>query len=121
MKNLIAGLLEITVRKEGEQMLMEWLGQSDEKEPSEKVYGYLENFIKDFEEKQLVVKFDRLEYMNSSTIPLIVRFFKSLNTAEIESLITYSMESKWQSPSFRALEKFVKMLPYVTIKGNLPE
>ena len=118
MDNLTSGSLEIKISKDSNRMVMTWLGQSDARNPSVDLNPYLDNVVSGLKNSELLVKFDDLEYMNSSTVPPIIQFLKKLNTSEIKTLITYDSKSKWQAASFKALETFSGMLKFITVKAN---
>ena len=66
---------------------------------------------------EVVIEFNGLQYMNSSTVPPIIQLIKLLNENEVETLITYSKEAKWQLASFKALEKLSLLMEHITVKG----
>lgn len=119
MKNLSSDKLSININADGGKVLMTWLGQSDSRNPSTALNPYFESLINDLKACELTIRFDDLEYMNSSTVPPIIKFLKTLNNNEITTIITYDTEKKWQAASFKALETFSGMLNYITVKGSL--
>lgn len=97
---------------------MTWLGQSDSRNPAIEINPYLDSLLDELKAFELIIKFDDLEYMNSSTVPPIIQFLKKLNTNEVKTLITYNTEKKWQAASFKALETFSSILNFITVKGS---
>ena len=97
---------------------MTWLGQSDSRNPASELNPYLDQLVDELKSCELTIKFNDLEYMNSSTVPPIIQFLKKLNTSEVTTLITYNAASKWQAASFKALETFSGILNHITVKGN---
>ena len=118
MDNFTSGSLTVNISLYGKKAFMTWLGQSDSRNPANELNPYLDGLIDELKTFELTVKFNDLEYMNSSTVPPIIYFLKKLNTNEIKTLITYNMGKKWQTASFKALETFSGMLNFITVKGS---
>jgi len=118
LENFASGALKININIEDKKAFMTWLGQSDSRNPASELNPYLDSLVDELKTAELTIKFNDLEYMNSSTVPPIIQFLKKLNTSEIKTLITYNAESKWQAASFKALETFSGILNYITVKGN---
>lgn len=117
MKSFHNGYLNITVKKDQDQITMGWYGLSDEKNVTDKLAEYLDSIIPELKGAPLVIQFNELEYMNSGTIPPFIKFLKSLNTEGIDTVVTYAKNSEWQVLSFKALEKFATLLPHICVKG----
>ena len=117
MENFDHGSLKIVVNTRGKYVTMSWIGQSDAKNPQELLTPYLTGLIEDLEKKNLTIEFNRLEYMNSSTVPPIVQFLKKLDTNGIKTVVKYDMQSSWQRASFRGLEAMAMMLENVGVEG----
>ncbi len=116
MENFEKGSLTISLIKSGNTMIMDWNGQSDDRDPSALLDPYFDRIIDDLKGIDLTIKFEKLEYMNSSTVQPIVLLLKKLNTHEIKTFITYDTTSKWQTASFKALKAFSSMLPSISIQ-----
>lgn len=116
MKNFKQGLLEIRVNKENDtHVTMDWVGQSDERNPAATLDPYLETIIDDLKGVDLHIEFSHLEYMNSSTVQPIILFFKKLNNAEIKTQVTYNSDLKWQAATFKALKSFSSLLNHIRV------
>ena len=101
---------------EGNNTFMTWLGQSDSRNSDRELNPYLDSLIEELKAAELTIKFSDMKYMNSSTVPPIIRFLKKLDTKGIKTLIIYNAESKWQATSFKALENFSEVLSCITVK-----
>ncbi len=86
MENFDNGSLKIIMNKRGKYVTMSWNGQSDDKNPQEALTPYLDGLLEELEEKQLTIEYNRLEYMNSSTVPPVVQFLKKLDTDFVGSV-----------------------------------
>ena len=86
-----------------------FIGKSNERNPSKFISPILSDVLhqSDSGNKEIVLDFNELEYMNSSTITPIL---KILNTATREKnyriTIVYRQSLKWQDLSFSALKIF---------------
>ena len=61
------GNLEITIQ-EGDKNIMTWLGKSDARDPVQVLNNYFSGVIDKLKGKELEIHFEKLEYMNSSSI-----------------------------------------------------
>ncbi len=108
--------LKIVFNKSGNEVSMAWMGQSDERNPSEILNPYLAGLIESLVGQDLVIEFGKLEFMNSPTVPPIIQFIKKLDTNEIKTTIQYDSQSKWQCASFRALQPLTNKMSNITVK-----
>jgi len=118
MKNYEVGSLKIEVQEVDERVTMTWLGESDAREPSETLSPFLASLLKELSGKEILINYQQLAYMNSSTVPPIIHFIKNLDSDGIKTLIVYDAASKWQSASFKALETLSTVMPNITVKGE---
>jgi len=118
MRNYIGKSLQIMIDTQEDHIKMTWIGQSDDKNPAETLNPYIENLIDEFKDKTLIIAFEKLEYMNSSTVPPIIWFLKLLNQNQIDTEITYSAKTKWQSASFKALETLSLTMDTIRVTGK---
>lgn len=65
-----------------------------------------------------MVDFKKLEYMNSSTVPPLIRFINGLNVKGIKTMVNFDRNSRWQALSFKSLEIITMQMKYITIEGR---
>lgn len=118
MKDLKSGSLEIVMGSEGGIKVMSWIGKSDDANPKLFLNPYLDSLIDDLQNSKLTVNFKKLDYMNSSTVPPIVRFIKNLDANKVVTTIVYDEHSNWQPMSFKALETLAVMMTHITVRGE---
>jgi hypothetical protein len=114
--NLKDNALEI-ILEEGDTNTITWTGKSESRDPSAVLNPYFAEILNRLKGKELVVRFETLKYMNSSSVPPIIKLIKSLQEAGITAKITYDKNSRWQAASFKALETIVLSMPYITVQG----
>jgi anti-anti-sigma regulatory factor len=119
MKDFRHANLTITLNKIGNIVTMAWLGQSDAKDPASELTPYLQNVIEEVKGNQLTVKYNQLEFMNSSSVKTIIQFVTSLNMAGITTTVTYNTKSTWQRLSFEALKTFARKMEHITVQGEV--
>lgn len=117
MESLTAGNLTIEIAEKPERIVMKWLGKSDERDPSALISPFLDEIGKQIDSRSILVEFQKLEYMNSSTVPPIIQFMKNLSDLKIETTFTYDKSSNWQAASFKALETISRSLNSVKVEG----
>ena len=64
------------------------------------------------EHRDLELRFERLEYFNSSTISALVQFIRSAQRAGVRVAVVYDAKQRWQAMSFEALQR--AMRPFQT-------
>lgn len=115
--NLKDNDLEITLA-EGEINTITWIGKSEARDPSSIINPYFKSIFERLKGRPLEIRFEKLKYMNSSTVPPIIQLIKSLEESGITSTITYNRGSKWQVASFKALETIVRTMKHISVKGT---
>lgn len=110
--------LSIQMTKNGGHAVLKWRGQSGDRDPGARLTPYFSGLIPRLQGLELILAFENLEYMNSSTIPPIIGFMKQLDERGIQTRITYDAGSKWQSASFKALKTLAMMMPHIEVRGN---
>lgn len=118
MQNLQNVDLTINYTIEGDSVRIVWLGKSTEADPGSVLNPYLDEVIQEAKSNscKIVVDFSQLEYMNSSTIPPIMRMVTNMEKESIQGEIVYKGDLKWQVASFKALENVVKIRKFQSVK-----
>jgi len=96
----IVGDTSITIR---------FIGKSNERNPSKFISPILSDVLhqSDSGNKEIILDFKELEYMNSSTITPILKILdKATREKNYRITITYRQSLKWQDLSFSALKIF---------------
>lgn len=115
-----SNLLTLEVEENGSTIAIRFKGKSTEREPGTFILPILldalHNSIK--YDKKIVMNFESLEYMNSSTITPLIKILENAkdNTSSI-SLI-YRKSKKWQELSFSALKIFETKDQRIEISGK---
>jgi len=96
----IVGDTSITIR---------FIGKSNERNPSKFISPILSDVLhqSDSGDKEIILDFKELEYMNSSTITPILKILdKATREKNYRITIAYRQSLKWQDLSFSALKIF---------------
>jgi hypothetical protein len=103
-----SGKLTLEIEEGNSGININWIGKSDDRNPGNFIYPLLlENLKKGTESNMnLVLNFQNLEFMNSSTITPIVKILQEAKNGNSSVKIVYSNSLKWQELSFSALEIF---------------
>jgi hypothetical protein len=116
-KDVIIQNLTLSIRYNNNCTQLIWKGESDGKEPSQKLMPFINEFVNQASGKLKIV-FNELTYMNSSTIHPLIMLFKMLNEKNVKTEVTYNKNSKWQEASFKALQPLMKILTNITVVGT---
>lgn len=117
MKSLEYGDLKIEVNVLDSHIKVSWIGKCRTLNPEHILDTYLLKLSRFAAGKRLVVAFDNLESMNSSTVPPLLTFIKTLEDNSTESLFLYDDSEDWQRASFKPLSVIAGGYKYVKIKA----
>ena len=116
MSTFRVGKLQIITTKIGPSITMIWIGQSDTKEPSSELTPHLKTFVDEARGREATIKFNQLEFMNSSSVRVILEFISNLNAAGVPTIVTYDDKTTWQKSAFIPFEIFCRKLHNVTVR-----
>ena len=118
-RELSVGSLHIEILREGpEQLRMVWQGRSDERDPADFLNPFLMSSIELLSNELLVCDFRKLEFINPSTIPPIIRMIKQLHIDGKSARIVYDNSSSWHTASFSAFRVITDPMELIEISGE---
>ena len=117
MKKTNIGNLILALSKKNDSVSLEWTGESSEIDQTKELNLALDEILKEID-SELLIRFNDLEFMSSSTISSIILFIKKLDQKEINTTITYNKESEWQKSCFRAMTAISTILKHITVIEN---
>jgi hypothetical protein len=117
MNGLKVDNFEIKVLEQNDLVKLQWLGRSELRNPAEVLNPYLDSIVTKLKGKNIVVDYSKLEYMNSSTVPPIIKFIKSCNQNELNTKVHFDKNSEWQNASFKPLQTVCMVLKNVVVEG----
>ncbi|HZA50479.1 MAG TPA: hypothetical protein VE549_07050 [Myxococcaceae bacterium] len=118
-ENFNDGPLVLRLYETAEMVCLEWRGQSMAREPGKFLLPVLSKAL-DWglqRDKPLVIDFQQLEYLNSSTITPVIRILEHARRGHSRVRIVYNKSLKWQSLSFTALELFKTPDARIDVRG----
>jgi len=85
-----------------------WRGKSNSRHPGKVLDPYLSSLAEAAAGHGMKIEmhFEKLEYLNSSTVSSIIRFIRCAKEKDIELTIVYDESCNWQRLSFDALRIF---------------
>lgn len=118
-ESFVDGPLTLRLYETPDAVVLEWLGMSMAREPGLFVTPVLSKALDAGlqTKKRLVVDFQKLEYLNSSTITPIIRILEQARRGIHQVRVTYSKALKWQTLSFTALELFRTVDGRIDVQG----
>lgn len=111
--------LTLELRDDPAEVRVTWLGRSTSREPAEFIVPVLSRAVElgRLANKPVVLDFQPMSYMNSSTITPVIRLLgRALRTVNTVRVL-YKKELKWQELSFTALEVFQTPDHRIEIRG----
>jgi hypothetical protein len=111
--------LRINVNEYVDSISIEWTGKSIDRNPGKFITPILVNALSKTSQnkKRIVLDFQRLDYMNSSTITPIIKILDRAKRGSTRVTALYDKSLKWQDLAFSALEIFQTVDKRVEIKG----
>jgi len=115
-----SNLLTIEVEENGSTIIIRFKGKSTDREPGNFILPILleslHNSVK--YDKKIIMDFESLEYMNSSTITPLIKILENAkdNTSSIS--LVYQKTKKWQELCFSALKIFETKDQRIEISGK---
>lgn len=109
--------LKIDVTEVDNVVKVSWIGKCRTLNPEHILDTYLAQLTQFVKGKKLIVTFDKLDSMNSSTVPPLLTFIKTLEENCIESQFLYNDQEDWQRASFKPLSVIAGRYEYVKIKA----
>ena len=112
-------LLTIEVVEQDAQIDVKWEGKSIDREPAKFLSPILIQVLKAASDlnKRIVMDFQQLKYMNSSTITPLIKILDRAKKGTTKVTILYHKATKWQELNFTALEIFQTDDNRLEIKG----
>ncbi len=111
--------LTIQVVEQDAQIDVKWEGKSIDREPAKFLSPILIQVLKaaSGRNKRIVMDFQQLKYMNSSTITPLIKILDRAKKGMTKITILYQKSIKWQELNFTALEIFQTDDKRLEIKG----
>ena len=102
-----------------DSIITEWSGKSVDRNPSKFITPLLANLLErnGNSKKTLILDFQKLDYMNSSTITPIIKILERAKRGKVQLVVKYNKLLKWQDLSFSALKIFQTKDKRVEIRG----
>lgn len=107
-ETLLQDRLKIEVEERAPNRIVAWwTGRSDARDPGKHLDPFLSQLIAEAQagNRVLELKFEYLEYFNSSTVGALLRLINSATENQVHVELSYDPALRWQSISFEALER----------------
>ncbi|UCE56802.1 MAG: hypothetical protein JSV31_15580 [Desulfobacterales bacterium] len=118
-ESFVSNLLKVEVKETIDYIVTNWTGKSVDRNPSKFITPILVNLLEKSNEvkKRFILDFQKLEYMNSSTITPIIKILERAKNGNGQISVIYNKLLKWQDLSFSALKIFQTKDKRVEIRG----
>ena len=112
--------LSIDLTETDDRVDLVWKGKSNERDPARFLMPILQGALSrgGNGQKQVVLDFSSLEYMNSSTFSPLVRLLDEAAKGRHRLLLEYNQGRKWQALSFSALRAFETPDGRIALRGK---
>ncbi|MCP4138211.1 MAG: hypothetical protein GY754_45030 [bacterium] len=112
--------LILEVNEDDTTIYIKWTGRSSDREPGSFIFPILSDAFNNASSynKEIIMDFQEMEFMNSSTITPISRILEKCKQADNKMSIVYNQSKKWQDLSFAALKVFETNDKRIEITGK---
>ena len=123
MEPLRSGELVIDAAQPAPELIrLDWKGRSAFRHPDEVLNPYLGQVLEHARRTTAGIEmhFESLEYLNSSTVAVLVQFLHRVRSEGLRLCFTYRSSVRWQKLSFEALRVFEhvdKLVHVVAVSG----
>ena len=113
--------LEIVVYLTAEIIILDFLGKSNIRNPSEILESALGKYLGFAKQKSLSIKlcFSDIQYLNSSTLAFLVKFGKTCDHDSIPLELEYNGNVAWQVSAFGSLSFLESISKWVSINRKI--
>ena len=118
-ESFVSNLLRIELQENSDSIFVFWTGKSVDRNPGKFITPILVDLLRRSNDlkKRIILDFQKLDYMNSSTITPIIKILERAKRGKTQVSVLYKKILKWQDLSFSALEIFQTKDKRVEIKG----
>ncbi len=119
-ETITESLLSIDEQETDAEVRLTWRGKSNDREPGRFLMPLLNRLLDRGADgqKQLVLDFSALDYMNSSTFTPLVKTLDAAARGKHRVLIEFAKARKWQTLSFSALRAFETSDGRIELRGK---
>ncbi|MBN2617921.1 MAG: hypothetical protein JXR64_06375 [Spirochaetales bacterium] len=118
MKSLEYEDLRIDIMEIDSYVKVMWIGKCRTLNPENVLDTYLAELAEYLVGKKAIITFDKLEAMNSSTVPPLLTFIKNLEENGVDSRFLYNDKEDWQRASFKPLSVIAGRYIHVKIEAS---
>ena len=106
-----------------EVIRLDWKGRSTARRPGDAIDPFLSEVLAEARRSSSAIEmhFETLEYLNSSTVAVLVQFLNRARASGVSLCFTYRPSVRWQKLSFEALRVFEqvdKLVRVVPVSGG---
>jgi len=114
-----SNLLSLIINEDENSIVIKWMGKSADRTPGIFINPILNEALEKSSNnnKELIMNFTELEFLNSSTVAPIVKILDRTKRGTNKLTIEYSKSLNWQELSFSALIVFQTKDNRIQIKG----
>jgi hypothetical protein len=102
---------DLTIERSGpmaQTIRLDWHGRSNARRPDEALNPFLGEVLEQARSSlaEIEMHFETLEYLNSSTVAVLVQFLHRARAGNVPLCFSYRSSVRWQKLSFEALRVF---------------
>lgn len=119
---LDTGSLRIECHEDRGRFIVSWCGRSTERQPAKVIAPFVSLVLRNARDRRapVVMRFEGLEYCNSSTITSLVSTIRESIASSVQLELLYDDRIAWQKLNFDALRVFARS-PLVRIASSAKE
>ena len=111
------GYLIIDINQSAKRIMITWRGVSEARDPASFLTAILDELVTATQGRSVEVDFRSLEFMNSSTLALVMIFIKSLNAHTIPTVLLFDVSVDWQRINYQCMKIISRSLKSLQVEA----
>lgn len=112
------GNLLIDINQTAQRIKITWHGTSEAREPASFLTSIFDEIAKEAQGRAIELDFSPLEFMNASTLSVIMTFVKSLNVISIPTTLIFDLNVNWQRINYQCMKVISRSLKSLQVQES---
>lgn len=107
--------MRVTVIESEQQVIVTWRGVFDALNPNQTLGEFLTRQCEALRNRDVLVDFSKMEFLNSTTLAVMLRFVKDLDAVTQKLTLKFNTAESWQMVSFRCMKSISRALKHTEV------
>lgn len=107
--------MRVSVIDQERQVIVSWRGVFDALNPHQTLGEFLWKQQEALRNKDVLIDFSKMEFLNSATLSVMLRFVKELDAITPKLTLKFNTTESWQMVSFRCMKAISRTLKHTEV------